>query len=114
MPPTVLVAILSTIGGALLGALLAEARLALQLRREGIGVLRRVLYVQLELWHGVLRSDPDEIVAGVAPLIARHFRVSLAEAEHHLGDAGPLRAFAAGAPTPMTPVSVTWLDLATL
>lgn len=84
-----LVPVISGLAGVAVGGIIGEAREWLKLARDRRRTLNRVLYVQLDVWHLVLRADPDAVKNVIPRALASVFGAP----------AGDLAAFFAEQPT---------------
>lgn len=68
---TVLIALISGLGGTVVGALLAELGIAFRVYREDKRKLKRLLYNQLDLWFELKRTDFNSLLPVVFKQIGR-------------------------------------------
>ena len=83
--PTI-IPVLAALAGALVGGLITEIRQWMQLRRDNGRTLNRVLYTQLEVWHTVLKTDPEPVVAALAEIITTRFHLAETDVRAILND----------------------------
>jgi hypothetical protein len=70
-----IVAVIAALAGAIVGGFISEGRNWLQIRREQIHTLNRVLYTQLDVWHTVARADPRRMLLALPRILAGQFGV---------------------------------------
>lgn len=78
---TTLVPVIAALAGAVVGAMSAEVRSFLELRRENRKVLNKVLFNLLDLRHALRVTDPAVVLEFITEGMADHFGAAAAEAE---------------------------------
>lgn len=72
-----LVPVLAALAGVLVGGLISELRVALEMRRERKKALNRVLWCQLDLWHDLERYDLKDLLDLFLKRLARRMNLPL-------------------------------------